>query len=190
MSVKERNLIELLQARYSEDPVGFREYLPGVAELLPEPSPRRVRTESRLRLTENEIAFHRAGLAEILEKIETGSATSREAVKALQHCGVLIVDDSLPEKANYDKLKRLISTGIGRPPESFRSETTIQIGEGKGNIHERISAVRGVYLNLDNRMRIVFVSINPRKVRERRRLMEFVGAIKDPDSLASTRHDD
>ena len=102
MSVKERNLIELLQARYREDPVGFREYLPGVAELLPEPSHRRVRTESRLRLTENEIAFHRAGLTEVLEKIETGSATAREAVKALQHCGVLIVDDSLPEEANYE----------------------------------------------------------------------------------------
>ena len=190
MSVKERNLIELLQARYREDPKGFREYLPGVAELLPEPSSRRVRTESPFRLTEYEIAIHRAGLADILDKMETGSATAPEAIKALQHCAVLIVDDSLPEEANYEKLKRLISTGIGRSPESFKSEATIQIGEGFGDVHERISGIRGVYLDLDRRMRLVSISIDPRKVRERRRLMEFVGPSRDPDPLASLRHDD
>lgn len=190
MSVNERKLIELLQARYREDPVGFREYLPGVAELLSEPAPRRVRTESRNRLTVNEIAFHRAGLAEVLDKIDTGSATAREAVIGLQHCAVLIVDDSLPEETNYEKLTRLISTGIGRSPESIKSEATIQVGEGKGDVQERISAIRGVYLDLDRDRRLVSVTINPRRVRERRTLMEFVGASKDPDPLASTRHDD
>lgn len=190
MSVRERNLIELLQARYREDPVGFREYLPGVAELLPEASPRRVRTESGSRLTENEISFHRAGLAEVLDKIETGTATAREAVKALQHCGVLIVDDSLPEEANYEKLKRLISTGIGRSPESFKSEATVKIGEGNDDVHERVSAIRGVYLDLDWERRLVSISINPRRFRERHELMRFVGASNDPDPLASVRHDD
>ena len=190
MSVKERNLIELLQARYREDPKGFREFLPGVAELLHEHSPRRVRTESRNRLTENEIAFHRAGLADILDKMETGSVTAREAIEALQHCAVLIVDDNLPEEADYKKLKRMINTVIGRSPESYKSEATVQISEGNGDIHEQVSAIRGVYLDLDTRMRLVSISIDSRKVRERRALMEFVGASKDPDPLASSRHDD
>lgn len=190
MSVQERNLIELLQARYREDPKGFREFLPGVAELLPEPSPRWVRTESQFRLNEKEIAIHRAGLAGVLDKMETGSATAREAIEALQHCAVLIVDDNLPEEADYKNLKRLISTGIGRSPESYKSEATIQIGEGKGEVQERISAIRGVYLDLDRDRRLVSVTINPRRVRGRRALMEFVGASKDPDPLASTRHDD
>lgn len=190
MSVQERNLIELLQARYREDPKGFREFLPGVAELLPEMSPRQGRKKPPFGLSEAEIAFHRAGLADVLDKTETGSATAREAIEALQHCAVLIVDDSLPEETNYEKLKRPISTGIGRSPESIKSEATIQIGEGKGDVQERISAIRGVYLDLDRDRRIVSVTINPRRVRERRVLMEFVGASKDPDPLASNRHDD
>lgn len=190
MSVQERNLIELLQARYREDPKGFREYLPGVAELLPESSTARGETKSPFGLTKSDIAFHRAGLADVLDKMETGSTTAREAVKALQHCAALIVDDNLPEETNYEKLKRLISTGIGRSPESFKSEATIQIGERNGDVHERVSAIRGVYLELDRRRRLVSISINPRKVRERRELMRFVGASKDPDPHVSSRHDD
>lgn len=190
MSVQESNLIELLQARYGEDPKGFREYLPGVAELLPEMSPRKGRKNPPFGLSEAEIACHRAGLADILDKMETGSVTAREAIEALQHWAVLIVDDSLPEETNYEKLKRLISKGIGRSPESIESEATIQVGEGKGDVQERISAIRGVYLDLDRDRRLVSVSINPRKVRERRTLMEFVGASKDPDPHVSTRHDD
>lgn len=190
MSVQERNLIELLQSRYREDPNGFREYLPGVAELLPEMSPRQGRRKPPFGLSEAEIAFHRAGLADVLHKMETGSVTEREAIEALQHCAVLIVDDSLPEDVNYEKLKRLIITVIGRSPESFKSEATIQVGEGNGDVHERVSAIRGVYLDLDRDRRLVSVTINPRRVRDRHALMEFVGASKDPEPLASTRHDD
>ena len=189
MSIHERKLIELLHARYREDPKGFREYLPGVAELLPDPSPRRGRKELQLGLFEKEIAVHRAGLAEVLEKMETGSATAREAIKALQHCAALIMDDNLPEEADYEKLKRLIRAGIGKSPGSYKSKATIQIGEGKGDVHERVSAIRGVYLDLDRRRRLVSISINPRKVRERRELMRFVGASKDPDPNVSSRHD-
>lgn len=111
-------------------------------------------------------------------------------LQELPDCAVLIVDDNLPEEANYERLKRLISTVIGRSPESFKSEATVKIGEGNDDVHERVSAIRGVYLDLDWERRLVSISINPRRVRERRELMRFVGASNDPDPLASVRHDD
>lgn len=190
MSVQERNLIELLQARYREDPKGFREYLPGVAELLPESSTARGETKSPFGLTKSDIAFHRAGLADVLDKMETGSATAPEAAKGLQHCAALIMDDSLPEEAGYEKMKSLVRAALGKSPGSYKSKATVKIGEGNGYVHERVSAIRGVYLELDRRRRLVSISINPRKVRERRELMRFVGASKDPDPHVSSRHDD
>ena len=73
MSILERRLIELLQARYREDPKGFREYLPGAVDLLPEQPPDSGRQRSLFGLTEQEIAFHRAGLAEVFEKLDESS---------------------------------------------------------------------------------------------------------------------
>ena len=190
MSIQERRLIELLQARYREDPKGFREYLPGAVDLLPEQPPESGRRTSLFGLTEQEIVFHRAGLAAVFEKLDKGSVATEEAARGLQHCAALIMDDNLPEEADYEKLKRLIRAGIGKSPGSYKSKVTIQIGEGSGDVHERVSAIRGVYLDLDARRRLVSISIHPRKVQERRGLMQFVGASKDPQSDVSSRHDD
>ena len=191
MSIQEKRLIELLQAKYREDPKGFRNYLPGAAELLPEPSPGGGRPRSPFGLTDQEIAFHRDGLSEALGKLVEGAVTAKEAARGLQHCATLIKDDNLPEEAGYDKLKRLISAGIGKSPGSYKSKTTVPLGQSGGNIHEQVSAIRGVYLNFDKDTRLVSISIDPRKIRGlRRRLMEFVGASKDPEPDVSSRHDD
>ena len=190
MSIQERRLIELLQARYREEPKGFRKYLPGAADLLPEQPPGGGGRRSPFGLTEQEIAFHRAGLAEVFEKLDKSSVATEEAARGLQHCAALIMDDNLPEEADYEKLKSLIRAGIGKSPGSYKSKATIQIGEGNGDVHERVSAIRGVYLDLDGRRRLVSISIHPRKVRERRGLMQFVGASKDPEPHVSSRHDD
>ena len=190
MGIQEKRLIDLLQAKYREDPKGFRKYLPGAAELLPEPSPERGRPRSPFGLTDREIAFHRAGLAEALDKLDEGSVTVKEAARGLQHCATLIKDDNLPDEAGYDKLKRLISAGIGKSPGSYRSKTTVPLGESGGDVHEQVPAIRGVYLGLDRDRRLVSISIHPRKFRERRRLMQFVGASKDPEPDVSVRHDD
>ena len=190
MSIHERKLIELLQARYREDPKGFREYLPGAVDLLPEQPPESGRRTSLFGLTEKEIAFHRAGLAEVLDKLDKGSVATEEAARGLQHCAALIMDDNLPEEADYEKLKSLIRAGIGKSPGSYKSKTTVQLLEGGGDVHERVSAIRGVYLDLDGRRRLVSISIDPRKVQERRGLMQFVGASKDPQPDVSSRHDE
>ena len=83
MSIREERLIDLLQAKYREDPKGFRKYLPGAAELLPEQPPRR---RSPFGLTERELAYHRDGLSKVLAKLDECTLTSEEAVKGLQHC--------------------------------------------------------------------------------------------------------
>ena len=189
MSSQEKRLIELLQVKYREDPKGFRKYLPGAAELLPEPSPRS-RSRSSCGLTEREIAFHRAGLAEALDRVEDGSVTAEEAAKGLQHCAALIKDDNLPDEAGYEALKGLVSAGIGKSPGSYKSKKTVLLGEGGGAVHERVSAIRGVYLNLDRDRRLVSISIQPGKVSKRRRLMQFVGASKDSEPDVASRHDD
>ncbi len=190
MTIQERHLIELLQDKYREDPKGFRKYLPGAADLLPELPPGAGRRRSLFGLTEQEIAFHRAGLAEVFEKLDKSSVATEEAARGLQHCAALIMDDNLPEEADYEKLKSLIRAGIGKSPGSYKSKATVQIGEGSGDVHERVSAIRGVYLDLDGRRRLISISIHPSKVRERRGLMQFVGASKDPQPDVSSRHDE
>ena len=190
MSIQEKRLIDLLRAKYREDPKGFRNYLPGAAELLPEPSPEGGRPRSPFGLTDREISFHRDGLSEAFDKLVEGAVTAEEAARGLQHCAALIKDDNLPEEAGYDKLKRLISAGIGKSPGSYKPKTTVPLGKCGGDVHEQVPAIRGVYLNLDKDTRLVSISIDPRKVRERRGLMEFVGASKDPEPDVSSRHDD
>ena len=190
MSTREKRLIDLLQAKYREDPNGFRQYLPGAAELLPEQSPRR-RSRSSFGLTERELFYHRAGLEETLEKLGGGVVTVEEAVKGLQHCAALIRDDNLPEEVGYEAIKSLVRVAIGKSPSSYRSKTTVPLdGGGKGPPYERVSAIRGVYLDLDRETRLVSITINPGKVRERRKLMDLVGVGKDSETDVASRHDD
>ncbi len=175
MSSREERIVQMLQAKRREDPEGFREYLPDVVKLLPEPAGRRDRTRSPFGLTERELSYHREGLAELMSKQAEGMISSEQAIDALRHCANLIRDDNLPEEAGYEALKGLIKSALGKSPGSYKSNTTVPIEEG-GPVLERVSAVRGVCLELDREGRMVSVSIQPRKVRERRKLMEMVGA--------------
>ena len=191
MSTQQDRLIALLQAKRRADPQGFRKYLPGVIELLPELSTRRRSTRSPFGLTERERAYHRDGLSAVLGKLDKGTVTAEEAAQGLQHCANLIRDDNLAEEVGYEVLKGLIRAAIGKSPGSYRSKTTVPLGEGSGGlVLERVSAIRGVSLDLDRERRLVSISIHPGKFRERRRLMEFVGASKDPEPDVAARHDD
>lgn len=193
MNVQEKRIIDLLQVKRSEDPDVFRKYLPDVADLLPDPTPER--TESRrpvFGLTEHERSYHKDGLSEALGKLGSGSATPEDAAKGLEHCANLLRDDifGLPEGANYETLKALIRAAIGKSPGSYRSKTTVPLGKGIGPVLEQISVIRGVYLDLDRNRQLTSISINPRKVRERKKLMEIVGAFRDTDPNVAAMHDD
>ena len=191
MSIHEKSLIDLLQARRREDPKGFNKYLPGVADLLPELPPERSKSKSPFGLTVRELSYHRTGLAEALGKLREGAVTIGEAAKALQHCADLIKDDKLPDEAGYEPLKALVRTAIGKSPGSYKAMTTVPLGEDADvTVLESVSVIRGVYLNLDKEKRLVSISVHPGKVKERRRLMRVVGIGEDPEPDVSVRHDD
>ena len=202
MSTKRDRLIEMLQAKYWDDPNAFRAYLPGAAELLPELPPQRRRRRAPIGLTERELSYHREGLSEVLQGLDQGTLMSERAVKGLQHCSALIRDDNLPytgenEKVDaglpyemgHDILKNLLREALGKSPGSYRSKKTVPVGEGGGPVFESVSVIMGVFLDLDREGRLVSVSIHPGKYRQRRKAMAFVGASRDNPDVA-LRHDD
>ena len=198
MSIREERLIDMLQAKYREDPKGFRRYLPGAAEILPE-QPSRRRPRSPFGLTERELSYHREGLAKVLHSIDEGTLTPGDALAGLQHCAALIRDDNLPygwdqslsHEMGHGVLKSLLKEAIGKSPGSYKAKTTLPVGEGGGGpAVQQISLIKGVLLGLDTNRRLVSVSIHPGKYRERRKVMAIVGIGSDPSPDVALRHDD
>ena len=114
-----------------------------------------------------------------------------EALKALERCASLILDDELPKEAGHKYLVRIFEAAVGRPPGSFKANTTIPMGaHGSEAPAHRVSLVRGVVLNLDANMRLVSATVTPRKVRERKEMLKIAGIGHDPASDVSVRHDD
>ena len=140
--------------------------------------------------SDREPAYHKDRLSAVLGKLNAGTVTAEEAAQGLQHCANLIRDDNLAEEVGHETLKGLIRAALGKSPGSYRAKTTVPLGEGSGPPLEHVSAIRGVSLDIDRERRLVSISIHPGKVRERRRLMEFVGASKDPEPDVAARHDD
>lgn len=180
-------LVSLLQAKRRKDPKGFRKYLPDVADILPEPRRRSI-SKSPFGLTERERAFHRNGLRGTLKTLAKDDLTKAEAVKGLHHYAMLIRDDAFYNEVEDSDFKALVKATVGKSPGSFRVKTTVSVGDG-GPVVERVSALRGVYLDLDGERRLVSVSIHPGKMREHRRLMKIVGIGSDCKSDVASRHD-
>ena len=190
MSTSSERLIDILHSKYSQDPDGFRKFLPGAAELLPERSPSKSKFKSPFGLTEHERFYHKSGLSTMLDKLNEGTITAKEAVKGLQHCADLIKDDVFTNSVSYEPAKALLRTALGKSPGSYKSKTTVPVREDGGSVVEQISVIRGVYLDLDTNGQLVSVSINPKEVRERKKLMSIIGIGKDTKSDVALRHDD
>ena len=191
MSTQERRLIELLQAKYRKDPKGLQEFLPGAVELLPEVAHRQRAARSPFGLTEHEVDFHRRGLSEAMDTLAHGGISAAEAAKALQHCANLIRDDNLDVAIGYEVIKGLVTAAIGKSPGSYKTNTTVLTAQGRADtIVEQVSAIRGVHLDLDREGRLISVSVSPKKMAERRRIMKFVGSGWDPNPDVAARHDD
>ena len=200
MSIQEERVIDLLQAKRRKDPEGFREYLPDVAALLPEPPPRVSRARPAFGLTERELSYHRAGLLGVLTKLDDGAITAEDAVKGLEHCATLIRDDlpysgeladgydPLGHEMGHEVLLALVRAALGKSPGSYKSKTTVHLGKDSA-VLEQVSVIMGVLLDLDRNGRLVSVSIDPGKYRKRRKLMKFVGASMDPETDVAARHD-
>ena len=176
-------------SRYEVDPDWVNRNLPEIGEILSQAvSPPRT-TRSPFGLTERERAFH----IESLPGVEDLDALQpEEAVKVLERVAALILDDSLPFAFNHQALVRLFKAAFDKSPGSFKSNTVIPISQkdgGDGSAHHA-SLVRGVVLNLDLGMNLLSVTITPRKVRERKKLMSIVGIASDSKTDVAARHDD
>ena len=193
MVTQEQLIINLLQAKRRKDPDGFREYLPDVAMLLPDPLPMPVKpSRAEFTLTEREREYHKAGVSDALSKLREGTITPEEAAKGLQHCAYVLKDDifGFPEDYRHESAKALIKAAIGKSPGSFKSKTTVPLAlNGKSPVVEQVSVILGVYLDLDRDGQLVSLSIDPKKVRKWREIMKFVGGSRDLPDVAA-RHDD
>lgn len=131
-------------------------------------------------------------LTQTLAAVASGDATPEESVKGLEHCAFLIRDDNLPAEADYEVLCALFKAAFGKRPASFKKSEMIEVTDGHAadDVVHRFSLVRGVSLELDREMRLISVSVSPRKVRQRRKLLSFVGAGQDADPDVARRHDE
>ena len=190
MTSTEKRIIDLLQAKRKEAPEGFRNYLPSIVDILPTPPPKRP-AKSPFGLTEREFVFHKTGLQEALEKVESGNADPEDAVNGLQHYANIKIHDSFSMDATFDMAQRLFKAAFGKSHRSYKRKTTIPLaGEGAGPVQEQVTILRGVYLELDRNRRLVSVSINPTKVKEMAKIMKIVGIIKDAPPDLAEKHDD
>ena len=190
MTFTEKRIIDLLQDKQRQDPTGFRKYLPDVADLLTAPPPKRP-AKSPFGLTERELAFHNSGLREALEKVDSGDANARDAIKGLQHYANIKIHDAFSTDATSDMARRLFKAAFGKSHASYKRKTTLPVaGEYAGPVEERVTILRGVYIELDGNRRLVSVSVNPSKVKEMARIMKIVGIIKDAPPDIAEKHDD
>ena len=175
-------------SRYEVDPDWVKRNLPEIGEILSQAvsSPRT--TRSPFVLTERERAFHIESLPGV-EDLDT--LQPEDAIKALERCAALILDDSLPFAFNHRALTRLFVAAFGVSPRSFDSDATLAVDGRNGEDAARsASMTRGVILNLDGDMRLVSATIIPHKIRERDMLMSIVGIGHDSKRDVAARHDD
>ena len=186
-------LLETLRSKYLADPDRFRSFLPDVAQMLEAMErPRRV-PRSPFGLTDRERTYHQQGLLTILEGLDRTQVPRQIAVKAIEHCAALIQDDSLPARAGHQELIELVRSVTGKSPGSFKSVTILSANDDQEVVAEEaashVSLLRGVVLDLDANQRLVSITITPAKVRERSKLLQFVGIGQDEAVDVALRHD-
>ena len=179
-----------LNPKDRSEPEKFRSYLPEVAQTLESLNPPRPPPPPFGRLTERERRHHQRALARIMEA--EGTPSAEQALKGLEHCATLIQDDSLPEEYNYEPLVKLFRAAVGKPHSSFRAQETIAVAADRSpaDAVAKVSLVKGVSLDFDREMRLVSITVLPRKIRQRRKLLSFVGIGRDAKSDVALRHDE
>ena len=184
MKSRNERLARLLRDKFRSDPDGFREYLPGAAELLSEQVPTRRRFGSPFGLTENELTHNRGELADILRKLTEGTLTTEAAWTGLRHCAVLTKNGNLPygwdenlsHEMNYEVLKNLLWKALGKSPGSYKRKTVVPTGQGTTEpVAEQVPIIKGIHLDLDINRRLVSISVNPGKYKERNKLVSIIG---------------
>jgi hypothetical protein len=186
----EKRAFKIILDKYQADPEGFLKYLPELTGIVDTSSPGARVTRSPFGLTERERKHHVGNLARILAASQAGINDESEAIRALEHCATLIRDDSLPTEYDHVTLVALLKPILGKSPGSFKAISTVTIkGAEQREVINHVSLIRGVVLNLDRNAELVSVTVTPRKVRERRKLLAIIGVARDSEPDVALRHD-
>ena len=95
------------------------------------------------------------------------------------------------QRRRVEARARDLIAAVGKFPGSHGSKTTEPLGGADaGPASDRVAVIRGVYVDLDSEGRPVSISIDPRKLEERRKLRSIVGIGSDPKPDVAERHDD
>lgn len=184
----ERQAVELLTARYKSEPGWFNTNWPELAELLANASATPRRAASPFGLTENERGFRVDALREFLAN---DSLTPDDAVTALEHCAALLRDDWTTNAVPAVERARLFKAFTGKSHKSFNVNTVIPLLEVSSvEPAHHISLLRGVVLDMDVNMRLLSITITPRKMRETKKLMSIAGIGSDSAMDVARHHDD
>ena len=144
-------------------------------------------------LTARERKSRERALREILDGLRTHDLDKEKAIAGLEHCAVLIEDDSLPEEVSYDSLASLLKAALERSVGSIKANATFSVGTaatGKEEALVEVSIIYGVKLHLNHSMRLAAISVKPHKVRERNKRLSILGLASDVNSDVARNHDD
>lgn len=144
-----------------------------------------------IQLGEHDPTSRVKSLAQSLERRRDSALSKQNAVKALEDCAILILENRLPKTCDHESLVGLLESALGKSLRSFDSATTIPVESTDGVITAAsLSLVRGVILNLDSDGHLVSIDITPGKIKERDALLTIVGLGRDSKSDVAERHDD
>lgn len=182
-SINKSSIIDLILAKFRIDPDGLRRCLPEVAKAIDIAYPTRQSPRSPFGLTERERAYRLNTLESIIKSLSSEEVNRQDALKALEHCAVLIEDDNLPSMIERRILLRLLGLSLGKPLSEVTADTTIEILQNTdGTAVNHITLLRGVVLNLTQDMHLVSVSVIPQRVKESPRAMRFIGMLEEAAS--------
>ena len=184
----EKATFELLVSKYRNDPKMFERHFPDVGQIMRQVvEPSRV-SRPHFSLTEREKAHHIEAISAVVGSPEP---SSQDAVNALESCAILIQDDFMTPHVDHQLAVSLFKAAFEKSPGSIGKNTSFPIeSHGTGEPIYHSSLVRGVVADLDLEMRLVSITVTPRKVREGNKMMGIVGIGHDSCTDVAARHDD
>ncbi len=182
-------IVNILQYKRLKEPQEFREYLPEVDYLLSRHFKQPVEPPKARMFPDRPLTDCEADWLDVTEKLGDWTMASKAAVKGLQRCAALLSQDFRTYLVDRDSVQKLFHKVTGKSPESYDCETTIPVLDG-GPVEHNLSAIRGMYLQLDGAKQLVSIAIDPVKVAEGRSMLEMIKPRPDIATDVNVRPDD
>lgn len=124
----------------------------------------------------------------VKERLERGILTRAESAELLEECAKLIEEGRRPS-LDGKHLVAVLKALTGKDLSEFESEVTIEIVPSQRRLLRSVPLARGIQLHVTEDLRLAKLTIAPQKLRERERLMAFVGIGVDSQRDVARRHD-